>query len=439
MIYYIHEMRYFIETKIVSKFKSIVTGFLLLLFLLSPIFAIAQNVDDLKQRQAAVQQKLDLINKQISSYQSQINTTKQKASSLNNEINIFDNQIASTELQIQANETQIEDTELQIEELEQQIQKRQKEIESNKKILGELVVQLHQLDGDSFLNLSLGTDDFSTFMDKLQYTESVQEKVFTIVQNIKTIKKKLEEQQDILKQELNKLEQLKEQLDVTRSALNTQRKQKQALLDQTKGLERNYQKLLTLSKNEQADLQKEVEDLDDSIRAKLGNRTIIGKGLLSIPMKGIRTQGYGKTGFTALGYNFHNGIDLAAPAGTPIYAAADGTVVACDTGEAAYGNWCAIKHSLATKSGTRQVVTLYAHMRSFKLKGGQKVLQGDLVGYEGNTGNTTRLISGPGRGYHLHFTVFDAEGFGIANGKYSKSYGAYSVPYGYTYNPLDFF
>ncbi len=432
-------MRYFFETK-TKRYVSLATaGVVVFSLFLSPFSSFAQNVDDLKARQAALQAKLDNLNSQIGSYRQQINTTRSKKASLSNELSIFENEIASTELQIQANETQIDDTALQIEELEQQILRREKEMDENKKILGELIAQLHQLDGNSFLNLSLGNDSFSAFMDQLQYTESVQDKVYNIVQSIKTIKKKLEEQQDSLKVELSKLQQLKEQLGITKSSLDSQRKQKQALLDQTKGLERNYQTLLSVTQNEQADLLKEVNDLDDSIRSKLGNKTIsANKGSLAMPMQGVRTQGYGKTGFTALGYNFHNGWDIAAPAGTPIYAAADGTVVACDTGEAAYGNWCTIKHSLQTKSGLREIVTLYAHMRSFKLAAGQKVNQGDVVGYEGNTGNTTRLTMGPGRGYHLHFTIFDAEGFGIAKGKFVQTYGAYSVPYGYTYNPGDF-
>jgi hypothetical protein len=63
---------------------------------------------------------------------------------------------------------------------------------------------------------------------------------------------------------------------------------------------------------------------------------------------------------------------------------------------------------------------------------------GDLIGFEGNTGNTTRLLYGPHRGYHLHFTIFDARGFGVAEGAHPKTYGAYQVPYGAPYNPLDF-
>jgi len=69
---------------------------------------------------------------------------------------------------------------------------------------------------------------------------------------------------------------------------------------------------------------------------------------------------------------------------------------------------------------------------------GQSVQMGDLVGFEGNTGNTTRLLYGPHRGYHLHFTIFDARGFGVQDGAYPNIYGPYTVPFGATYNPLDF-
>lgn len=431
-------MSFFNETK--TKKLGIVLIFIMafIVVLNKPFFVDAQTEAEINQKKSALQAKIEQINKQIQAYQGQINNTRKQQASLKNEISIYDNQISSTELQIQANETQIEDTDLQINELQTQIEKRVKEINDNKKILSELVVQLHQLDGNSLLNISLGNDDFSSFLDQVQYTESVQNKVYNIVQNIKTIKSKLEAQQRELKGELQKLQDLQEQIKITQSALQGQRSQKQGLLDKTKGLEKNYQKLLTGSQAEEANLQKEINDLDDSIRAKLGNRSLSASGALAYPMKGVKTQGYGKTGFTALGYTFHNGIDIAAPAGTPIYAAANGTIGSCDTGEAAYGNWCTQKVTIKTKKGDQQLVLLYAHMRSIKARSGQQLKQGDLIGYEGNTGNTSRLLYGPDRGYHLHFTVFDAEGFGISQGKYTKVYGSYSVPYGYTYNPLDF-
>lgn len=399
----------------------------------------AETLENLQDQRSLVQDKLKKLNDQIKSIQTQINGTRQQSASLAGEIKIYNSQIQSTELAISAKETQIDDTNLQIKEIELQVQRRQTELEKNKKILSGLIVQLSAMGDSEWVKVFAGSGSFSEFYDQAQYVGKINEKVTQLVKNIKSIKQKLQEQQKDLEAKAAELTQLKGELEVSRTALEQQAKSKQILLDQTKGQERKYQALYSESKKAEAELEKEVQNLDQSIRDKLGNRTIsVSKGALAMPMKGVITQKYGKTGFTALGYDSHNGIDIAAPAGEPIYSAQDGQVVECDTGQASYGNWCAIKHRLQTKNGTRDIITLYGHMRSFVLKKGQNVKVGDLVGYEGNTGNTTRLLYGPHRGYHLHFTVFDAEGFGIQTGAYTKVYGHYTVPYGYTYNPLDF-
>ncbi len=430
-------MRIFSETKTKLHLTILIVAAVSILTVVVIVFgAQAQTVDTLKNQQSDLQARLQEIRQKISSFQTQISATQKQANTLKNQISIFDNQISLLALQIEANQTQVDDTNLQIDEIEEQIDRRKAEISDNKKILGQLIVQLNEMDTNSLLYMGLGNDNFSAFLDQVQYTQSVQGKVFQIVQNIKAVKAKLEQQEVELKEQLKQLEELRDQLDQNQTALNGQRQERQGLLNQTKGVERNYQTLLSKSKGEEANIEKEMNDLDNAIRAKLGNLAPPkATGTLSYPMAGSLTQGYGNTGFTSLGYSFHNGLDLAAPPNTPIYAAADGTVVACDTGEAAYGNWCAIKHNL---TDGRQIVTLYAHMTTFKLRGGQAVKRGDLVGYEGNTGNTTRLLYGPHRGFHLHFTVFDAQGFGISQGNYINIYGHYSVPYGYTYNPATF-
>jgi murein DD-endopeptidase MepM/ murein hydrolase activator NlpD len=380
-------------------------------------------------------EKLQQLQKQINSYQTSISQTRKQGASLQNEINIFDSQIASLELQIQANNTQTEDTKLQIEELQVQIDRRKLEIEENKKILGQLIVQLAELDENSFLQIGLGTDNFSAFLDQVQYTRSVQDQVYSLVTKIKDIKAKLELQQADLKKNLEKLESLAEQLKIAEEALNEDRADKAALLAKTKGNERNYQNLLAASNAEEDKIREELYNLDNAARGRAGNPNISAKkGVLAWPMDGVLTQGYGNTGFKALGYNYHNGIDIAAPAGKPIYAAADGTVAHCDSSNFAYGNWCTIYHTVDTNNGKRDIVTLYAHMRSYLVSSGKVVKMGDLIGYEGNTGNTTRLLYGPERGYHLHFTVFDRNGYTVTKG----SYGDYRVPSGPPYNPLSF-
>ncbi|MBI4088846.1 M23 family metallopeptidase [Candidatus Kaiserbacteria bacterium] len=88
-----------------------------------------------------------------------------------------------------------------------------------------------------------------------------------------------------------------------------------------------------------------------------------------------------------------NGIDLGAPRGTPVHAAAAGTVIIARGGGAwngGYGNYVVITHSNGTQ-------TLYSHMRSVIVSPGQSVLSGQTIGYVGATGRST--------GVHLHFEV----------------------------------
>lgn len=97
----------------------------------------------------------------------------------------------------------------------------------------------------------------------------------------------------------------------------------------------------------------------------------------------------------------HRAIDLRAAVGTPVYAAEDGTVdwvQAWDghstRGNQSYGNLVRIRHD-DYKGGKLQ--TLYAHLKESKVKYGQAVKEGELIGYSGNSGNST--------GPHLHFEV----------------------------------
>ncbi|HLA50867.1 MAG TPA: M23 family metallopeptidase [Thermodesulfobacteriota bacterium] len=86
----------------------------------------------------------------------------------------------------------------------------------------------------------------------------------------------------------------------------------------------------------------------------------------------------------------HDGIDIAAPTGSPVFAAADGEVIYSDDGVRGYGNMVMLKH----KDG---FVTIYAHNRENLVKDGEAVKRGTIIARLGNSGHS----SGP----HLHFEV----------------------------------
>ncbi|MEU7630813.1 M23 family metallopeptidase [Nocardia sp. NPDC049220] len=111
-----------------------------------------------------------------------------------------------------------------------------------------------------------------------------------------------------------------------------------------------------------------------------------GIGGFVLPTKGLFTSGFGSRWGT-----FHNGIDIAGPIGTPIYAVADGTVI--DAGPAeGFGLWVRIRHDDGS-------VTVYGHMYDFFVSVGERVPAGMQIARMGNRGDST--------GPHLHFEVIE--------------------------------
>ncbi|TFG47962.1 MAG: M23 family metallopeptidase, partial [Gemmatimonadales bacterium] len=124
----------------------------------------------------------------------------------------------------------------------------------------------------------------------------------------------------------------------------------------------------------------------------------VRKTLMRTPIDGARlSSGFGMRKHPILRYTrMHRGTDFAAPSGTPIYAAGDGTVEIAGR-KGAYGKYVRLRHN-----STYQ--TAYAHMSRFAkgTRSGARVRQGQVIGYVGTTGRST--------GPHLHYEV-------LVNGK----------------------
>ena len=118
-----------------------------------------------------------------------------------------------------------------------------------------------------------------------------------------------------------------------------------------------------------------------TLNARAGSATQIG--YYAVPLAHyVKTQGI----------HGYNGVDLAAPIGTPILAAAEGDVLIAKDGgwNAGYGNYVVIKHANGSQ-------TLYAHQLRVAVAPGEHVERGQVIGYVGLTGKTT--------GAHLHFEI----------------------------------
>jgi murein DD-endopeptidase MepM/ murein hydrolase activator NlpD len=116
------------------------------------------------------------------------------------------------------------------------------------------------------------------------------------------------------------------------------------------------------------------------------------KGLMRTPVDGARlTSGFGMRFHPLLAYSrMHQGVDFGAPMGAPILAAANGTV-AFAARHGGHGNYIKLNHN-------KDLSTAYAHLSRFAVRPGQKVAQGQVIGYVGSTGIST--------GPHLHYEVW---------------------------------
>jgi murein DD-endopeptidase MepM/ murein hydrolase activator NlpD len=99
--------------------------------------------------------------------------------------------------------------------------------------------------------------------------------------------------------------------------------------------------------------------------------------------------GYRSDPFTKI-RKFHNGMDFSAKSGTPIYATGDGIVKKADGTVSGFGNHIEINHGYG-------YMTLYAHLSKYKVRAGQKVKRGDIIGFVGSTGRSEAP--------HLHYEV----------------------------------
>jgi murein DD-endopeptidase MepM/ murein hydrolase activator NlpD len=110
-----------------------------------------------------------------------------------------------------------------------------------------------------------------------------------------------------------------------------------------------------------------------------------------MPLEGARlTSDYGMRTHPVLGKRRkHNGIDLAAPTGTPVYATADG-IVGKAQWFSSYGLYIRVDHGA-------DLETRFAHLSKLAVAAGERVKKGDIIGYVGSTGRST--------GPHLHYEV----------------------------------
>lgn len=214
-----------------------------------------------EQEKKALEEELKALEQEITQYESDITKTQQEKKTLQNQISILKNKIYKLNLQIQQSNLMIKDMSLQIDDTEKSIENTSLKIEDYKMKLTETLRMVYQEDRKSGLEILLSSGELSDFFNNLASLENLNVKSEELLQNIKDLKVSLEDQKQSLDDEKNDLERIVIIQALQREESLSTQKEREILLEQTKGKESEYQKILSVTKQKAAEIRARIFEL----------------------------------------------------------------------------------------------------------------------------------------------------------------------------------
>lgn len=401
----------------------------------------------LTDKQKKVQEQQQQNSSEQSKANASIEAREQAISKEQQAINKLDAELQDVINDVAQKKAEIRKTQEKIADLEKKIKQYEAKMKAQEELMKERMATMQKNGGGSidWAEFIFGSKDFGDLLTRMITAGTIQENDKQIFEEYEATKEKLAKAQADLKAERDALVKQKEQLEERKEALNKKMKERAAKVKQLNAEKVKFEsKLMSLQEMEST-----LKAQENAIKAEIEAQRLAAEaakraaaeaaakkqqqssnsastpsttpvtsapasgGMFQRPASGRLTQGWGPAS-GAYGYTFHNGLDIAAAVGTPIYAAQTGTVTTAGWG-GAYGNHVIITHVLNGQVWT----TVYAHLSSVSVSAGQRVSQGQNIGGMGSTGNSS--------GSHLHFEIH--------RGGYSYS----SSSAGNTVNPASFF
>ncbi len=401
----------------------------LLLGALGAPIATGDDLSDALARQKALQAKIAAQKKAVAELNAlqadlsgQISNTISELAGINANLDRVRGQIKSATVKIKAIKKvydaevkQLGALDAQLAEIHGQEEAKAAQLKERKALLAERVRAAYDSDRTSLLETILSADSFSEVLSDVGYfidianqdkalaaqIASDEQALFALHQTVAQtrfdtdqLRAETAAQKAVLDASLAELKKAKAQLKKLEAAVAHQLAIQKAAYSKLAANKLAAKAALAAEQREQAAIQAKIDKLI-AISFQGGGIPSQYNGTLHWPMTGTITQEFGCTGFIwepSYGNcsHFHNGVDIAAPYGTRIRAAGTGKVLYA--GPLSDGAWVVIiAHSA-------HLVTLYGHVQTrIPVHSGQIVTSGQIIAYEGMTGNTT--------GPHLHWAV----------------------------------
>ena len=355
---------------------------------------IQKEINALKNEKAEIQKQINAIQSQYDANFSDMKDIVAQKNAIDQEITLLNTKIETTNQEISAYNQLIADTQEELDTAEEEL------LELS--TMHRQRVRAMEEEGTlSYWEVIFQANSFIDLLDRINMVEEINASDRRRIEQMRIAADIVSATRMNLEQEKSELETVRVQLAEDEAALELKRAESDEVLHELEKKAEEFQVLLDESEMLQDELMKEIamkevelkEAKYDEYLAKLalqGENPPSNASWL-MPVSGKLTSAFGMRVHPVLGYKrMHNGVDLAAAIGTPIYATRAGQVTRTAYQAGGAGNYVSINHLDGFSS-------IYMHMSHYVVSAGQSVSQGQLIGYVGNTGIST--------GPHLHFGI----------------------------------
>jgi murein DD-endopeptidase MepM/ murein hydrolase activator NlpD len=374
-----------------------------LLGLLAVVLGCALQVDSAaakspSEKLEAVEAKIGDAQEQEGVLTSEIAAMGEEISALEGQVAALRNQEAAAEAELAAKQAELDRAVAELRAAVERLDQLRAHLKQALITLRERLVAIYMQGSPDIASIVLSSADYGDLVATTEYLNAIQSSDEALAERVRTLRNQAKELVAIRRDSKRTIETARDaiaarerELEATRASLESRegqllaaRAERRRTLGGVRGAIHQHEEVAA---DLRAEVQQQLAEASGGMPLPAGPLPSPSAAGLIWPVEGTLTSPFGyRWG------QMHEGIDIAAAEGTPIMAAASGTVVLMqsEASSGGYGNYTCIDHGGG-------LATCYAHQSSFATSEGASVSQGELIGYVGNTGHSF--------GAHLHFEV----------------------------------
>lgn len=358
------------------------------------------RLDDIRQRQEHVDQKIGALDARSDELLGRISVLDKRRERVDSRVEVLDVQLRELQVRITKTRDQLADAQHRISLLERELHQILQDLQERTNVYSARAVAIYKSGPAVYVDGLLDSENFSELFDRFAYYQASVDADSELINEIQVLRDRTTSRRQQVEAERARIAKAKLGLEQNRDSLADVRSQQALVLAEREAVLGEKEAILAEVETRKASYERLEAQLEadataiQNLLASGGSTSVgafpTGGGQLAWPAAGPITSGYGYRTHPIFGDSrLHTGIDIGASYGAPVVASEDGTVAYAGA-MSGYGTTVVLDHGDGLS-------TTYNHMSAFNVGSGQSVSRGTQIGAVGCTGYCT--------GPHLHFEV----------------------------------